>query len=314
MDLTLQQYISKSDDIHCKLEGVDNLIQFLEMKKYISELESMVKQLQTVSIKIANIHNICKNKYKQRLLVFKKKINTLDIDVAPGAKDWTYINRNINKKSITHSITPDININIKKVKSLDEIPNTPIYWVSDINQFAIQLNGVIFRGNIGNIYNKRNIQTNSNINQTIICMHGNACQKLLHNEPCKFYHDPVELQHVLVEKKISKETYLSYCNKHRNFVNTSWMYSNIQCNQKNKSMRHFGSRNMLKHEFNLMQINNSRSTDIDISNFRQQCMHDILVIFGLNQCGLLKDYPDINMQPHFYDESNMFTHLPNHTS
>ena len=311
MDLTLQQYILKSDDIHHKLEGVDNLIQFLEMKKYIYELMSMVKQLQTVSMKIANIHNICKNKYKQRLLVFKKKINTLDIDVTPNAKDWTYINRNINKNSITHSIAPDIDINIKTVKSLDEIPNTSIYWVSDINQFAIHLNGVIFRGNIGNIYDKHNIQTNSNINQTIICSYGNACQKLLHGESCKFYHDPVELRQVLSEKKISKETYLAYCNKHRNFVNTSWMYSDMQHNQKNKSMRHFGSRNTLKHEFNLMQINSSRVTDTNISNFRQQCMHDILVIFGLNQCGLLKDYPDVNMHPHFYDKSNMFTHLTN---
>jgi hypothetical protein len=312
MDLTLQQYISKSDDIHRKLEGVDNLIQFLEMKKYIAELESMIKQIQTVSIKISNIHNICKNKYKQRLLVFKKKINTLDIDEVPGTKDWTYINRNINKNSITHSIAPDIDINIKTVKSLDEIPNTPIYWVSDIKQFAIHLNGVIFRGNIGNIYDKHNIQTNSNINQTIICSYGNACQKLLHDKPCKFYHDPVELFQVLAEKKISKKTYSSYCDKHRNFVNTSWMYIDMHHNQKNKSMRHFGSRNTLKHEFNLMQINSSRGTDINISNFRQQCMHDILVIFGLNQCGLLKDYPDIDIQPpHFYDKSNMFTNLTN---
>jgi hypothetical protein len=309
MDLTLKQYITKSDDIHRKLESVDNLIHFNEMKKYISELESLVKQLQIVSMKITNIHNICKNKYKQRLLAFKQKINTIDIDVKPGANDWAYINRSINKNSITHMLAPDINVNIKTVKSLDEIPNTPMYWVSDIQQFAMHLNGVIFRGNIGNIYDKHNIQTNSNINQTIICSYGNSCQKILHGEPCKFYHDPVDLHKVMTEKKISRETYFAYCNKHRNFVNTSWVYTDIQHNQKNKSMRHFGSRNTLNHEFNLMRLNNSNSNEINISNYRHQCMHDILVIFGLNQCGLLKDYPDIDIQTGFYDKSNVFTNL-----
>jgi hypothetical protein len=293
MDLTLQQYITKSDELHSKLESVDNLIHFTKMKKYISELESLVKQLQTVSMKIANIHNICKNKYKKRLLSFKQKIKPLAIDIVSGVNDWTYINRNINKNSITHKLAPDINVNIKTVKSLDEIPNTPVYWVSDIKQFAIHLNGVIFRGNIGNIYNKHNIQSSS-INQTIICSYGNSCQKLLHGN-CKFYHDPVDLQKVLNEKKISMETYLIYCNKHRNFVNTSWLYTDIQHNKKNNSMRHFGSRNTLNHEFNLMKLNKNNSNDINISNYRQQCMHDILVIFGLNQCGLLKDYPDIDM-------------------
>jgi hypothetical protein len=311
MDLTLQQYIAKSDDLHRKLNGVDNLLHFLEMKKYISELESMVKQLQTVSMKITNIHNICKNKYKQRLLTFKQKINTPDIDVIPTAADWTYINRSINKNSDNHCIAPNININIKTVKSLDEIPNTPIYWVSDINQFAVHLNGVMFRGNIGNIYDKHHIQSNVNINQTIICQHGNVCRKLLQGGLCKFYHDPIELRQILSDGKIDQETYLAYCHKYRNFVNTSWMYTDIQHNQKNKSMRHFGSRNTLKHEFDLIHLNNSKSTDVHISNFRHQCMHDILVIFGLNQCGLLKDYPDINMQPHFSDQSNIFTHLPN---
>jgi hypothetical protein len=62
-------------------------------------------------------------------------------------------------------------------------------------------------------------------------------------------------------------------------------------------MRHFGSRNTLNYECDMIKFNNitnnqKKSNDIlndipSIKNFKQQCMHDILVIMGLNQVGLI---------------------------
>ena len=61
-------------------------------------------------------------------------------------------------------------------------------------------------------------------------------------------------------------------------------------------MRHFGSRNTLNYEFDMIKFNNITNiqtksndilNDISIKNFKHQCMHDILVVIGLNQAGLI---------------------------
>ena len=68
----------------------------------------------------------------------------------------------------------------------------------------------------------------------------------------------------------------NYKKLYRNFINTSWIYNDLPLNN-NKLMSRFGSRNMLKHEIDLININN-----INISDFRHQCMHDMLVMMGIS--------------------------------
>jgi hypothetical protein len=193
----------------------------------------------------------------------------------------------LEQKASQKSIAHNIPINVKTVTDISEILNLPLYWVSNINQFALSINGVIFRGNIGNIYNKSQTQSDNYINQTLICKNGNSCQNLYNKKICKFYHDPHDLLQLLNEKKILQKTFDEYIKIHRNFVNTSWVYTELHHNKKNLFMRHFGSRNTLHNEIELIKINNSKTDNTNINNYQHQTMHDILVVLGLNQCGLI---------------------------
>jgi hypothetical protein len=176
------------------------------------------------------------------------------------------------------------------VDNIYELPKCDLHWVKNINQFAVNINGVIFRGNVGNIYNKNTIQSNANTDQTIICKNKNKCKTLLNGKMCKFYHDPLDLVHLLYKQKITQEIFDVYKSQNRNFINTTWVYTDLPCNKKNINMRHFGSRDLLSNEFELMKINNTNINNHMISNYQHQTIHDILVILGLNSNGLLDSY------------------------
>ena len=93
---------------------------------------------------------------------------------------------------------------------------------------------------------------------------------------------------------MSNELFDSYKKLTRNFNNTSWIHTDMPHNKTNAHMRKFGSRNTMRHEFELIHLNNCYSDEMNIENFRHQCIHDFLVIMGLNQYNLLKEYPDIS--------------------
>jgi len=262
MDLTLNQLIQKVNKIHSEINKLDADSNRDRLNTCIYDLQNLERQIGVVYMKVSNILANKNNIIKQEI---------------------------VSCKNVAH----DIPINVKIVNDVSEIPNNPIYWVSNINQFAFHINGVIMRGNIGNIYNQRHIKKNIHVNQTIICKQHNKCKNLIYEKNiCKFYHDPVELLELLGTGQITDETFKIYKNRNRNFINTSWLYTDLPCNKKNTMMRHFGSKNVLNHEFDLMKIDNSKINENIIDNYKQQTMHDILVIMGLNQCDLLKKYPE----------------------
>ena len=308
MDLTLKQIIDAADDIHLKSDDV-NIINITPLNNYLAELHDMLACVNAVSLKLSNIYKICINKKK----CGNYKKNSNDITMITKDNDWAYINRRIEKpkKELKRDLnrelkftefmpmlTHDIPVNAKIVDDISEIPNIPLYWVTNINQFAIHINGVIFRGNIGNIYNKNSITSHKDkpTNQIIICKHGNKCNKLLCAEQCPFYHDPFDLLQLVKCGEISEGVFESYKKLNRNYINTSWIHTDMPYNKNNAQMRKFGSRNMLRHELELIKFSNASHDEIDINNFRQQCMHDFLVVLGLNQHGLLKEYPDLKLR------------------
>ena len=161
MDLTLKQIIDRTDEIHRQVDRLDNSVSIYEL---IKDLDSMFRQLKSVGSKVSNIYNICNNKHKTITQEYKKE------EKSTPDENWTRISRKINSYTTNKNLTKNIKINVKIVSDINEIPNTPLYWVSNINQFAIQLNGVIFRGNIGNIYNSNDIKMDTRLenNQIVI--------------------------------------------------------------------------------------------------------------------------------------------------
>lgn len=310
MELTLKKIIEKVDEIHRQVDANNDIINFMKNKRYILELQNMEKQIKSVYLKVSNILHISDNNYKcMNMSYIQNQKSDNKTDNKTDKNSCIYLNRTITNTSPSRDIAHNIPVNVKIVKNIDEIPNTPLYWVSGINQFAMHINGVVFRGNIGNIYNKNSIQTEQSTNQTVICKNRNQCKYLLGDKICKFYHDPHDLMQLSKQGKLSKYKFKKYRSLSRNFINTSWIYTDLPRNKKNALMRHFGSRNTLKNEFDLIKINNSKLNEIIIDNYRQQTLHDILVILGMNQYGLLKEYPDLNIRTGFYDHKNSYSLL-----
>ena len=288
MDKTLRELVYICDEIHRKIDSIDPASFYInakEVKNDMSQLESIYKQTQSINLKISNIYNICNNKCKTitHRYTKKKQVNKIP---------WATLNKKQTNLSISKPLTHEIAVNVKVVDDISEVPNIPLCWVKNINQFAMQINGIMFRGNIGNIYNKTDINTNKPTNQTVICKHGNKCKNILNEKGGGFYHDQLDLLNLQTEGKISTEFFNISKKKYRNFLNTSWLHTDMQYSAKNTSMRHFGSRNTLKYELDIMKLNNSKNTELSFNNFRQQCMHDLLVIMSLNQCNILPEYND----------------------
>ena len=153
---------------------------------------------------------------------------------------------------------------IKKISinDIDILPDNPIYMIEELNQYAIKINGILYRGNIGNIYNKLSIIDSKNhksndcksdekkINQTIICKHGNKCYCLLHKPNiCNFYHDILDVYNLYKKSVISLEKYNLYKTTTKNFINTSWLYTKTH----NKNTRHFGSNENLLSKIKILE-------------------------------------------------------------
>jgi hypothetical protein len=311
MDLSLHEIIDKVDSIHNTVVNMNILTEYIQIKNYMKELKNIEKIIGSIYMKTMNIFNICTNTHN--ISQMNRNFLCKDSDIIPTNNSWAYLNRMITPNKVHKQLANDLHVPVKIVKSIDEVPNIPLYWVENINQFAVCINGVVLHGNIGNIYNHTNIQKNVPVNQTIICKYGNKCNLLINKKPdskiCKFYHDPVELLEALNNKIINNKIYNTYKLLSRNFINTSWIYTELPCNKKNIMIRHFGSKNTLKHEFDLMKIDNNNVNQIIIDNYKHQTIHDLLVVLGLNQCGLLKEYPDLDIQNSFYDSKNSFSVL-----
>lgn len=178
--------------------------------------------------------------------------------------------------------------NNKKLITVDDIQSIPIsslYYVKNINQYAININGVVLYGNICNIYNKLDIQKNKHI-RTDLCKYKDKCITLLSGKICKFYHDHVDILKLYKENIIDSSIYNIYIQLDRNFINTSWLYTDSILSKKNIHMRHLKSKNSLELKHILMKFN---STDIlnEISTYKYQIIHDILVVLVLNDVILM---------------------------
>lgn len=130
-----------------------------------------------------------------------------------------------------------------------------LYYISEIDNFAMMVGNTLFCGNIGTIYTD-----DSNLHYIKDCKYGSSCLKI---STCKFFHDGYEIYcgkngHIPAEHGKAQFT--------RNFVSSSWAYNNKADNPRGRKI---GSRPNLLADL-------SRITADDIKKYRQQTMHDIL--------------------------------------
>lgn len=243
----------------------------------LCKLEDFIRQIQTVSFKIASIYNSCKkiNKHNSKndqfvpIIKKKHKKHKKNKDNAVPPKDT--FNSNIVDSESSNApnillldkpesclyngnieVAPNIKINAKIVDFVSDIPNTNIFWVNSLEQFAIKINGVVFNGNIGEIFTKS--QTKYNVEK---CCRNNNCKNL---SGCKYYHSNV----------IPRQN--------RNWISSSWIYSKDIISNANFNMRHFGNRSTLSTDLHSIKTT-IRVGDI-VEKYKDQTIHDILVMLA----------------------------------
>lgn len=295
MNKTLQDFLESADEIHNEIIKSEYL-NVRKTKNQLYELESYIKQIQTISHRMAKIYNTCKNKLENGFVIHRSvKLN--NIDPFPKKDNWVNMINIPNNNS--KSLVPGIDINIKNINEIDEIPNTPLYWIKSTNQFAFRINGVLLRGNIGNIFtNSNNISSLYHVEK---CKHKNKCIFLLSGKKCKFYHDPLDLYNLYKSGKISEDILNIYKCIYKNFTSSSWIYTDDIPKRKNKMMRFVGNRNSLKNELSMSNLIEKNWSE----NFQSQVMHDFLVLMAINQKNLLSDYPKVKFVSEDYKGNNI---------
>lgn len=285
MDVTLKQYLEKADEIHDNIVNKNQHLSPTKTKNQLYELEAYIKQIQTISHRIAHIYNTCKKMYTDGFLPHRE-IRLKPVNPFPEKNNWSYVSRIPSENS--RSLAPRIKVNVKEVENCSDIPNTPLYWVRSLNQFALHINGVIFRGNIGNIYPSSG---NSGVHVKK-CKHKNECTFLLGGKKCRFYHDPAQVKILYDRGHISEDVFEQYKGIHRNYTNASFLYTTDARKNKNKMMRFVGNRNTLYNDLLVSKYKN----DIQWSDsYQSQAFHDLLVVMAINQCGLITGYSDVKM-------------------
>ena len=250
----LTDCISHIDNIYDKFNKI-NTDYDMYNQTYISELSDIINSLMFAYAKANNIYNICNNTFNNTFKKYKKgKIKNNNVIIN-------------NLLTTSKKLTDNIEINVKVIKSLDELPDMHLYWVSDINQFAFRLNNIVFRGNVGNIINTK-ISDIVESKYTVMCKNKNNC-KLLKTQTCIHYHDPVELLKLLNDNKIDNAVYNKYKYIYRNF-------------RKPYTHQNFGSREKLKNDIDILNFDNNENMINFVDNYKQICMHDILVILSID--------------------------------
>jgi len=226
---SLEQIITEVEGKYSKISG--GICSTTEIVDFLAKTESYINLLQGLTYRLAIIYNKCK--------VSTAKIRALPPDrknVSKQKDDWKCI---ISSKKKQIPAAPGLSIWSNIASTITELPDNPIYFIKDSNQFAICINGVLLKGNIGNILDSGTVKTRIK-----------ECS--CNSELCDNYH-PKNKDEV------------------RNFTSDSFVYSTGKLTRRNVNMRTIGSRNTLYSDLQQKGIRNYQL-------FKDQIMHDILVM------------------------------------
>lgn len=259
MDQTLEQFMKLADDTETFIQKYAIGVNLRLLEEKILKLQSSIRTIQAVAVRLANVSNVC-TKIKRA----RSKIEDIPkfIDPYPKTGDYTVL-RTLYAKD-TQAITKRTKLPVVRVESPEDIPVHPLYYIEKFKQFAINVNGVILRGNIGNIEDYQG-------HKTARCEYGSCCKSL---QNCKYYHDPTDYKDNYVEQV-------------RNFTVGSFIFTRNN-NPKTYYARHIGSLDTLEQDIAKLKTRQFRD---EINTRQDQLMHDLLILMVLHSLGYLEEYP-----------------------
>ncbi len=266
MDRTLRSYLQQADDAHEYLEKFYIALPVNKIEEKVIELQSAIKTIQAVAYQLANVSNII-----NRAALTKRR--NKDLDVSPHINPYPTENdigtlRSLNPIE-SKEVAAGISVPVRIVETINDIPASNIYYVNELNQYAINIAGIVIRGNLGNIVDYKT-------ENSAKCEYGINCKSFTNKTQCPYYHDPLDYKH----HKISKP------NNIRNFTTGSWIYSKKKT-PRTYFTRHIGSGDRLIYDLKTLKKVQYRE---EISNREGQLIHDLLIYMILNERGLLERY------------------------
>jgi hypothetical protein len=283
MDRTLRNFLQQADDVHEYLEKYCVALSADQIENKVLELQASIKVLQTVAYQLANVSNIAKRvviqKRRHKKATLSEVVQNSDkpgkfIDPYPTENDVGTL-RSLNPIE-SKEIAKGIKIPVRIVETAQEIPVSHLYYINELKQFAINVEGITIRGNLGNLvdYQEEN---------SAVCEYGINCNSFKSANVCKYYHDPLDYKH----------HGLPIPEHPRNFTVGSWLYSKKK-SPRTYFTRHVGSKHRLIYDLNTLKRVQYRE---EIFNREGQLIHDLMIYMILNARGMLERYPHWSRVP-----------------
>jgi hypothetical protein len=259
-NLSILEYLDIAEDFNKYLNKFALSASCETINDKIIALQKIIKSMQSASKRIADICNLGSR------IIQKRKKSVLYIDTYPSKYDHAVIRNENPENSI--NIVDDLKINALTVDKFTDIPMSNIYYNETYKQFAININGYILRGNIGNI-------KQYNDEQTALCKYGINCKNLINKKQCTYYHDPEDF----IQLKIPIDK--NYC---RNYTNGNFIYSKKISDE---NFRHVSNKETLTRD--ILDVKKYNFTQ-EIKTRESQVMHDLLLYLIMTQNNLNDNY------------------------
>lgn len=248
MDNNIFNYVDKANILLKKIIECGVCLPQETIKNDLDTLYSDIRTLQTLSGRLAYIANI----YIKFLKDKKELISTL-----PKKNDHISLLSHLKNKTIINENGIEIKIQAETVDNIHDIPSSKLYYVKSLDEYAVNINGLIIKGNLLNIMNKPSVNSK-------LCEKREKCKDI---KTCSYYHPP--------EDYIRNDLPLDP--SPRNVSPINWLYD-----KKKPFTRKIGGRNTLLKD---IQTYNKKE------DFRQsQLIHDILIYNILHSNQLLPNY------------------------
>lgn len=278
MNKTLSEFLVRADDIFADINN--NIPSKNTLKTYIEELQINIRTIQSVAMRMADISNIIQTNINNRERIFGLSKPVLkEIDPYPEHNDHVVLrNKYIYDKC---EIMPNLHVPAKIVRDISQIPISNLYYVENLKQFAISVNGMVILGNLGSFDEKSRVSP---------CKYGAKCRNLLEYKNCKYYHDSLEILAAIPDSsKGELNTVLQ--NNICNFTNGSWIYTQYPRKKKNECMRHIGGRDTILYDLEIIK-NDKSAYNQEIIKRKSQLIHDYITLCILLSKGIIPEYID----------------------
>jgi hypothetical protein len=279
MDTVLRDYLKLADHYHEFVDKYAVALNIAKLEEMVKNLQVGIKTIQSVAKRMADVSNVINHmlnykKANKPKLKEEAKKNKNALDPYPTENDHAVLRVLYPLPEENKDIIENISIPVRMVQKLADIPINHLYYIKELKQYAININGVVIKGNLANI-------TNYQSECSARCDYGTECKGFKTGIPCKYYHDPED--YLKLNLPIPDIT--------RNFTVGSFIYSQTR-KPKTYFTRHIGSYNNLVQDLQNLKTVQYRE---EISNREGQLIHDLLIYNILHSKGLLIRYPHFDI-------------------